>query len=328
MAKDTKIEWAHHTFNPWWGCTKVSPACDHCYAETFARRVGYGETGSKFPIWGKDTERRVFGEKHWAEPLQWNRKAAEAGVRERVFCGSMCDVMEDHPRAAQQRPLLYELIEQTPHLDWLLLTKRPQNFRRFLPQDWMVEPRSNVWLMTTVESQEQAWRAVELMKTPAYVRGLSCEPMLGPLDLTRIEYRTEGSGGECFVNALTGNFVSVAGGGPLPRIKWVICGGESGPGARPMHPDWARSLQDQCLDAEVPFFFKQWGEWCPADMEHGFGSGIMPDDNSKLTWIGWDGKLQGPSCHGLLDPVMAIAKVGKVQAGRSIDRREWNEVPA
>jgi protein gp37 len=317
MGKDTSIEWAHHTFNPWWGCVKVSPACDHCYAETFARRVGYSETGSQFPIWGKDTERRVFGEKHWAEPLRLNRWAKDSGMRERVFCGSMCDVMEDHLEAERQRPLLYELIEQTPHLDWLLLTKRPQNFRRFLPKGWLSDPLQNVWLMTTVESQAQTWRAVELMTTPAAVRGLSCEPLLGPLDLTCIDYRTEGSGDPCSVDALSGNFRSLGGGGRLPRIDWVICGGESGHTARPMHPDWARSLRDQCQAAQVPFFFKQWGEWIEFSQ-----SGLVEYPPACQT-IQTRQSTRPKQC-----PEITLCRVGKKAAGRLLDGQEWNEVPA
>lgn len=254
MGENTGIEWCHHTFNPWWGCTKVSPACDHCYAETLARRFGYSETGKHFPIWGKDAERRTMSDAYWLEPLKWNRASKRAGERRTVFCGSMCDVMEDHSPAfpadawlPELRQRLYLLIEATPHLDWLLLTKRPQNFRRFLPQSWLRSPLPNVWLMTTVESQEYAWRAVELLRTPAAVRGLSCEPLLGPLDLVPHLFMPDPHGSPADLI-------------PHGALHWVIAGGESGPGARPSHPDWFRLLRDQCERSDTPFFFKQWGD--------------------------------------------------------------------
>jgi protein gp37 len=306
VGKDTKIEWAHHTFNPWWGCVKVSPACNHCYAETFSRRIGYSETGKQFPIWGKDTERRVFGEKHWDLPYQWHKALEGTGRSERVFCGSMCDVMEDHPTAAAIRPELFRMIEETPCLNWLLLTKRPQNFRRFLPPYWLRNPRENVWLMTTVESQEFAWRVLELCKTPAHVRGLSIEPLLGPLDLTSI------------VTPTGAPFNALMWPGPH-RIDWVIVGGESGPGARPMHPEWARSLRDKCHVGQVEFFFKQWGDWMP------IFHGINPSENDPCCRI-HDG-FTFPK--GELDKIgQHMWRVGKKAAGRLLDGKEWNEVPA
>lgn len=287
MGANTKIEWATHSYNPWHGCTKVSPACDHCYAETLAKRVGFSETGSKFPIWGKDTDRRFFGDAHWGEPLKWEREAEKSGERPRVFCGSMCDVMEDYngtghlvkESIAESRAWLYRLIERTPHLDWLLLTKRPQNFRRFLPQAWLDSPRANVWLLTTVESEQYLWRVRELLKTPAVVHGLSCEPLLGPLDL--------------------GLF--------LPAISWVIVGGESGPGARAMHPDWVRSLRDQCAAAGVAFLFKQWGTWWPISRTDGI---------HELPF----GEYDPYTPHGFI-------RQGKKHSGRLLDGVEHNGLP-
>ena len=238
MGENTTIEWCHHTFSPWHGCAKVSPGCDHCYAETFSRRVGFSETGSKFPIWGKDAERRFFGEKHWNEPLKWNRSAEKAGQRRRVFCGSMCDVMEEYSGAGhlvretieESRHWLYRLIDQTPWLDWLLLTKRPQSYSKYLPQPWVLGGfPENLWLGTTVESREYLWRAEKIKEMyGATVRFLSVEPLL------------EGLG-----------TVDLAG------IDWIIGGAESGAGARPMQQDWMRSLKDQCVDAGVAFFYKQ-----------------------------------------------------------------------
>lgn len=221
MGETTGIAWTNHTFNVAWGCTKVSPGCDNCYAATLSKRYG-------FDLWGKDNDRRFFGDKHWIEPIRWNNQALKDGVRRQVFCGSMCDVMEDRADMVVPRWSLYQLIESTPQLDWQLLTKRPQNFRRFLPEHWIAAPRPNVWLMTTVENQDYVWRIDELLKVRSAVHGLSCEPLLGPLELPR-----------------------------LSELSWVITGAESGPGARPMNEDWVRSLRDQCEAAGTAFFYKQ-----------------------------------------------------------------------
>ena len=241
MGAITKIEWCHRTFNPWWGCTKVSPACDHCYAEAWAKRTGHA-------IWGKDSPRRFFGDKHWAEPLAWDKIAAAAGERHRVFCASMADVMEDRDELDKYRIRLWELIEATPNLDWLLLSKRPQNFRRMLPLWWVSMPRPNVWLMTTCESNEFRWRVESLLEVPAVVHGVSYEPAVGPLDLT--EYLNFGTCGGGHRTRST-------------RVDWVIAGGESGAGARPTDPEWFRAMRDDCARANVAFLFKQWGEYHP-----------------------------------------------------------------
>jgi protein gp37 len=228
MGANSKIEWTHHTFNPWWGCVRVSPACVHCYAETFAKRVGQD-------VWGVDKPRRFFSDKHWQEPLKWNTAAAKAGERQRVFCASMADVFEDRADLEDARGRLYGLIEATPMLDWLLLTKRPENIRGMVPVDWLSHPRPNVWYGTTVEDAPRLMRIEHLRHVPARVRFLSCEPLL---------------------DEITPN---------LTGIHWVICGGESGPKARPMSPLWARELRDQCAFSGVAFHFKQWGDY----NEHG-----------------------------------------------------------
>lgn len=337
MAENSKIEWTDNTFNPWWGCVKVSPACDHCYAETFAKRVGFGPqsalsndyaadyVASKFPIWGKDANRRFFGDKHWSEPLKWNRDAEKAGERRRVFCASMADVMEDREDLKPWRERLYEMIEATPRLDWLLLTKRPQNFKRFLPKSWLDNPRPNVWGMTTVESQEYIWRARYLLETPFAVTGLSIEPMLGPINLTAVPLPETP---DITRNLLTGKFHNVPftnanGGGSMdietkPRINWVIVGGESGSGARPMHPDWARSLRDQCQAAGVAFHFKQFGEWKPREVGDSDGQPRI-----RLTDMGENG--QNLSSEG--GNHVWMQRVGKHAAGRSLDGRTWDELP-
>lgn len=170
--KDSKIEWTHHTFNPWWGCVKVSPGCAHCYAETFAKRTGNA-------VWGEEAPRRFFGDKHWNEPRKWNDLALAEGQRKRVFCASMADVFEDRPDLVTHRARLLALIKETPGLDWLLLTKRPHNIERLMP----VRP-SNVWLGTTAENQ-QLWneRLSLLLALKSKVRFVSAEPLLGPIDM-------------------------------------------------------------------------------------------------------------------------------------------------
>jgi protein gp37 len=227
VGEHTEIAWTDHTFNPWWGCFKVSAGCTNCYAETFSKRVGQH-------IWGPPatTPRRLFGEKHWAEPLKWNLAAEREGVRKRVFCASMADVFEDHPMLSPEREKLWALIERTPMLDWQLLTKRPENILTMVPYDWQEGTPDNVWLGTSVENQEQAEIRISwLLTAPASVLFLSCEPLLGDVDLTPW----------------------------LGGINWVIAGGESGPKHRPFDPGWARSLRDQCTAAGVPYFFKQVG---------------------------------------------------------------------
>ncbi len=229
------IEWTHHTFNPWWGCTKVSPACDNCYADLWARRMGR-------QLWGAKAPRRFFGDAHWAEPLRWNEEARIAETRERVFCASMADVFERRADLNVQRYRLWELIEQTPNLDWLLLTKRPQNVARIVP--WTTSWPSNVWIGASIENQSLAEKRLPfLLSLPAAVRFLSCEPLLGPLNLESW-FKREG----------------------FHPIDWVIAGGESGPNSRPMHPDWPTSLLRQCQQFKVAFHFKQWGHWVPVEL--------------------------------------------------------------
>ena len=233
MARNSKIEWTHHTFNPWWGCAKVSPACAHCYAETWAKRTGN-------QVWGGKAPRKFFTDRHWQEPLKWNEDAKISGERRRVFCASMADVFERRADLKESRLRLWNLIDQTPHLDWLLLTKRPQHIDAMVPWSNDAWPE-NIWLGTTVENQHWAnKRLPELAKHSARVRFLSCEPLLGDIDL------------RCWMND--------------GAINWIIAGGESGPKSRPMSPQWVRSLRDQCVDENVAFHFKQWGHWAPVEL--------------------------------------------------------------
>jgi protein gp37 len=238
MAENSKIEWTHHTFNPWWGCTRVSPGCAHCYAETLSHRYGND-------LWGKGKPRRPASEKVWAEPVKWNKAAIKAGERHRVFCSSMADVFDSEaPEGARSR--LWALINQTPQLDWLILTKRPENMASMLPHDWG-KGWANVWLGVSAENQDLLHkRATILRDTPAAIRFISAEPLLSELDFE--------CGGWSYLRKL----VSPQGCVREP-IHWVIVGGESGPGARPMDLNWARQIRDNCLISGAAFFFKQIG---------------------------------------------------------------------
>lgn len=254
MAKDSEIEWTHHTFNPWWGCVKLSPACAHCYAETWARRVG-------MDLWGGDAPRRFFSDHHWREPFRWDAEAQKLGKRSRVFCASMADVFEPRADLDPWRERLWDLIEKTPNLDWLLLTKRPGQLKHRYP--WAKSARDNVWLGTTAENQKWADRRIErLLSVEAKVRFLSCEPLLSSIDLT-----------------------------PWLRerqIAWVIAGGESGGQARPTHPNWVRALRDQCQNHSVPFHFKQWGHWSPeAQGEPARKIIELQDEAGRLARLSW-----------------------------------------
>ncbi len=252
MGENTKIEWAHHTFNPWYGCQKVGPGCDHCYAEGWAKRSGLVQ-------WGPAAERRRSSAANWRKPLAWNAEAKRLGIRYRVFCASLADVFDNNV-PHEWRGDLFRLIRSTPNLDWLLLTKRIGNAHEMTVDAvaqvnmtgshinyWDDDPWQNVWIGATIVNQEEANRDIpKLLRVPARVRFLSMEPLLGPVDLEDVPV---GMLGPLRPAAQT----------ELPRIDWVVAGGESGPHARPSHPDWFRILRDQCNAAEVPFFFKQMG---------------------------------------------------------------------
>ena len=234
-------------------------------------------------VWGSKASRRFFSDNHWQEPLIWNEEAQSAGRRERVFCASMADVFERRSDLNSQRSRLWNLIDQTPNLDWLLLTKRPQNIEAIVP--WEQEWPYNVWLGITVENQTEAERRLPyLLSVPASVRFLSCEPLLGHLNL-RAWFRQKG----------------------LFSIDWVIAGGESGANSRPMHPDWAVSLLRQCQAFDVPFHFKQWGHWVPAEMA------AQTNKPSTLT-------LENER------PVNMV-RLSKKLAGRTLEGATWDGVP-
>lgn len=232
MGEITAIEWCDHTFNPWIGCTKVSPACDFCYAETWDVKAG-GER------WGAKAARTRTGVKNWNRVRRWNRLAAESGKRTIVFCASLADVFDNHRSIEPAwREDLWSLIRETPNLAWMLLTKRPQNIARFLPADWG-DGYANVALGASAENQAETDRRVPvLLSTPAAGRFLSMEPLLEPV---RVPAGALGAG----------------------LIDYVIAGGESGDFARRTDPSWFRSVRDQAVAAGIAFHFKQWGEFGP-----------------------------------------------------------------
>lgn len=310
MAENSRVEWTDHTFNPWIGCTKVSPACDHCYAESFTKRTGG-------PAWGHGQPRRRTSDANWRKPLAWDRKAAKEGRRYRVFCASLADVF-DAEVSGEWRNDLFMLIDRTPSLDWLLLTKRPAVARKVIPET----PRPNVWLGTTVENQAMAEvRIPLLLETPAAVRFLSMEPLLGPVDLRDWTYPV--STGR---NLRDPAPFSIVRSHPVsdvrPGLDWVIVGGESGPKARPMHPDWARYLRDQCAAAGVPFFFKQWGEWGPTHpIPGGDLGGDMRADRVRIV------KHEGENDGHFRPGDVLMGRVGKSAAGHLLDGVEHRAVP-
>jgi protein gp37 len=223
MGENSKIDWTDDTFNPWIGCQKVSPGCDHCYAEMLNKRYAWNGAG-----WGSHAPRKLTSDAYWKQPCRWNRQALKAGERRRVFCASLADVFDNKaPEGARER--MFKIIRDTPMLDWLLLTKRPENIRKMLPGDWG-NGYANVWLGVTAENQDRynrRWRI--LREIPANLRFISYEPALGPLDIS----------------------------GHRRHPDWIICGGESGANARHMKSRWARDLRDQCDQLGVAFFMKQ-----------------------------------------------------------------------
>jgi len=222
MAEQSEISWTDATFNPWIGCTKVSPACDHCYAERDNGRRGW------VPGWGAGVPRRRTSASNWNNPLRWDRKAAAAGKPLRVFCASLADIFDNEVEQAWREDL-WALLRQTPNLRWILLTKRIGNASKMLPADWGTG-YPNAGLMATLENQAVWDRDYpKLAGTPAVWHGVSAEPLLGPIDI----------------------------GDANP--DWIITGGESGPGFRPLDMDAVRSLRDQCARNGITFHHKQNG---------------------------------------------------------------------
>ncbi len=322
--ENSHIEWTNHTFNPWWGCMKVSEGCKNCYAETLDNRYHNAD-----PHWGPNSPRKEMSDKHWAQPFLWDEKARKAGVQAKVFCASMADVFEvsDDPVVINGRTRLFNIIENTPNLIWQLLTKRPENIINSIPESWRYFFPDNVWIGTSVENQKAADERIPyLLSVPAKVRFLSCEPLLGPLDLTNIPCQIP----EWFPLKFQKNEIEhldcLAGYKSFPgndrdlcpinsEIHWVIAGGESGHGARPMHPDWATSLRDQCANAEVSFFFKQWGEYLPK---------CQIEKRPNTDFYGKPIHLPSPNNP---DKINTYYKLGKKEAGSLLNGVEYKQFP-
>lgn len=241
MAETTGISWTDATFNPWIGCSKVSPGCDHCYAE-----VSTPSRTMKI-LWGVQEARKRTSVSNWTLPVRWNNLHeqffAQNGRRRRVFCASLADVF-DNRADRQWRKDLWALVRSTPNLDWLILTKRVGNVASMLPSDWG-NGFPNVWLGISVVNQVEADRDIpKLLATPAKIRWLSMEPLLGPVTFEGL-----------FANPSFANDTTNA----LEELNWVVVGGESGSLARPIELEWVETLRDQCAAVDVPFFFKQWG---------------------------------------------------------------------
>lgn len=332
MANLTKIEWCDATLNLWWCCTKVSEGCKFCYAEHLAdhrhHKGNWGPTGIRTEV------------KSWRSTLNQISKRAKAENRRlKVFCQSMSDTFEgpetmggvdsENWKLVQWlRTCLMVEIHNHPELDFLLLTKRPENALKFFQEDCppggasIPEICPNLWIGTSVENQATAdERIPHLLKIPAAVRYLSCEPLLGPVSLSTPLFRySDGRG--MFTYLGKGNYSTL-----IDAVDWVICGGESGPNARPMHPDWARSLRDQCQAAGVPFFFKQWGEWAGYDTV-GHDAYHAAQHHLVLWPDGVRAELSMKHRKAFTNEgAAAMAKVGKARAGRLLDGRAWNEFP-
>jgi protein gp37 len=339
--ENSKIGWTTHTFNPWQGCSKVSPGCINCYAEVLGDRWGIE--------WGPKGERRRTKPSYWRKPIVWNEQAPNwvkcnlcewegffgdtipgddgstcpecwSGIPQpapvRVFCGSMCDVFEEsleHPDLLMWRFApdgLWDLVKRTPNLIWMLLTKRPENIQHLVPLEWLsaLSWPHNVWIGTTIENQRMAEvRIPILLDVPARTRFLSCEPLLGPVNLTPWLWHEVDLGPIVHPTNPWATKYRDSTVGPREDIQWVIVGGESGTYSRPMSPKWTQSIRDQCRDAHVPFFFKQWGEWAPA------------------TSPGNAFHLKIPT--RILDDGSVMQRVGKYLAGERLDGRKWHEFP-
>lgn len=317
MAEISSIEWTDATWNPITGCSVVSPGCTNCYAMRLAgtrlkdhpSRIDLTRDTKAGPVWNGE----VRLNKEWLfQPLEWKRPR-------KIFVCAHGDLFAENVPDDWILDVV-TIMAIAGHHTFQVLTKRAERMHDFFNRDDLLDeiyanwysfsggarevyswPLHNIWLGCSAEDQVRYdQRRRWLDRTPAAVKFWSIEPMLGPIEM-----------GIKFV-----------------KPGWVIVGGESGPKARPMHPDWARSIRDQCADAGVPFFFKQWGEWCPATRDYGVHGSVMPDNGEKFTWIGWDGTTKNPSAHDLKAPVMAIGRMGKNAAGRILDGVTHDAMPA
>lgn len=341
MAENSKIEWTTHTANLWWGCQKVHAGCDHCYAETLSHRWGND-------VWGPKAPRRAI-KAVWSDFNRFQREAAAAGRIDRVFVGSMMDIFEkpfplidaqgnalEGTTDELRQRFFAEVVPNCPNLLFLLLTKRPGNILKYIPESWKTSPPANVMYGTSVVNQETADEMIpKLLEVPGR-RFLSMEPLLGPVLLNGHEWKIA-SGLSGNIDWLTGHESqnsSLYGGSYAwhsrdlyggedkksgEGIDWVIVGGESGHGARPMAESWAQHIAVQCEEAGVPYHFKQWGEWAPWNETAGpapLGRAVGFFDNSD-NWLPGD---INPSRQSMV-------RVGKHEAGRQLNGRTYDAVP-
>lgn len=317
MAETSGITWTDATYNPWIGCTKVGPGCDHCYAEAdFDLRKGRVKWGA-----GNPRSRTKTG----AHPHAWNRAHdaffSEHGRNRRVFSASLADIF-DNEVPSVWRADFWNTVAETRCLEWYIVTKRISNVEKMLPTPWAQDLFGHIVLLVTVVNQEEVDRDVPRLlalkaKYPWMRVGLSIEPMLGQIHFGSIKF----DNGERIVSALDGLYgVRVGSGyeasGLGTGIDWIICGGESGLQARPIHPGWVRSLRDQCRAAHVPFHFKQWGEWAPLPER-------SEDEIASRTVQMQNRGLPIPSL-----PEEWCIRIGKARAGRVLDGIEHNGFPA
>lgn len=326
MTQQTKIEWTDFTVNFWEGCQKVGPGCDHCYAE--ARDVRF--TGGAH--WGPGAPRRKV-KSGIAKLRKIDRDAYDFQIKHghwpRVFCSSLSDIF-DNAVDPEWRLEAFEAIEISDNTRPQLLTKRIGNVEKMVPDMWVFGGwPQHVGLMITVVNQTEADRDIpKLLDLKSRLGipwvGLSMEPLLGPVDLTLdglVCLPCPNAADGIAMDPTTGAFeccskCDFTGIGDEWSIDWVIVGGESGRGARPMHPDWVRSLRDQCQAAGVPFLFKQWGEWFPfGEVDSSGAANLTSQGKKEGLWHEWDGEA------------VASVRIGKSRAGRLLDGREWNEVP-
>lgn len=372
----SKISWTDYTFNPWIGCTKVSEGCKNCYAERENGRFKWNPTG-----WGPLAGRNKTSDSNWALVRKWNREvwwecsvcgarwadgkemqgvcrhivsddySAAEHTRGRVFCASLADVFEDRPDLVAWRIDLFSLIADCKNMDWMLLTKRPENVNRMIlnatgerPEDWL-HRNKHVWVGTSIENQAVAQGRLEALRDVyANVRFISCEPLIGELDLLNAvkvldedwdelnaqdDYEPEELIEECEAECDWINFGNDLVVNPEYRewqrdreesvrykalkrsVDWVIAGGESGPWARPMHVNWVRRLRDTCEMVDIPFHFKQWGEWIQEGQQADNPDYVWKTTTPEHTWP--DGEYSW--------------RIGKKAAGRVLDGEMWNGYP-
>lgn len=359
MGENSAIEWTDHTWNLWEGCEKVSPGCKHCYAERER------DHWLKIVEWGPMGQRKMMSMPTINAPLKWDKECKRLGKRRRVFTMSLGDFFEDwngiiinhkkeqlfntehemfvaNPignavavRIEEIRKIGFEIMTRSTNLDFLVLTKRPENVMRMVPSEWRHQWPAHVWMGTSVENQEYADKRIpHLLEIPSRVHFLSMEPLLGKVDLSAFVLKQDlfncQKCGEEFASGeadRNGRHPYCGGQGDPEgfvyhtQIDWVIVGGESGDDARPMHPSWPLGIRDLCINADIRFFFKQWGEW---------ESVVVEDEHLEPEMIRVDTEGRDlTDLAGLWDESDAfLRRVGKKKAGRLLDGREWNEVPA